>query len=74
MQISRVSMDSSGHLVIDLKTTAKFRGQFVLRHPSKNELVSSLDAPKGLDISFNLELIWTASTWDGPEQVRSKCS
>ncbi|XP_076043694.1 extracellular matrix organizing protein FRAS1-like [Oratosquilla oratoria] len=69
IQITRISIDESGRLVIDLRTVAKFRGQFVLRHPVQDELESALEAPEDLDIKFTLELVWSASTWDGPEQV-----
>ena len=62
-------MDALGRLVLELKTNAKFRGQFVLSHPSNKSLTSHLDPPEDLNISLSLELVWTASTWDGPEQV-----
>ncbi|XP_064121126.1 extracellular matrix organizing protein FRAS1-like isoform X1 [Macrobrachium nipponense] len=69
IQVTRITIDESGRLVIDLKTHAKFRGQFVLRHSGLEGQHSSLRAPEDMDIKFNLELLWTASTWDGPEQV-----
>lgn len=69
-QVTRISIDESGRLVIDLKTVAKFRGQFVLQHPNLEDRSSRLVAPEDLEIQFALELVWTASTWDGPEQVR----
>ncbi|XP_069157214.1 extracellular matrix organizing protein FRAS1 [Procambarus clarkii] len=69
IQVTRISIDESGRLVIDIKTMAKFRGQFVLHHPHLDEFNSQLKAPMELDILFSLELLWTASTWDGPEQV-----
>ncbi|KAG7168269.1 Extracellular matrix protein FRAS1-like, partial [Homarus americanus] len=69
IQVTRISIDESGRLVIDLKTMAKFRGQFVLHHSNLDEYSSQLKAPKELDIQFSLVLLWTASTWDGPEQV-----
>lgn len=69
IQITRISIDESGRLVIDLKTMAKFRGQFVLHHPHLEDYSSHLKAPEELDIQFSLELLWTAATWDGPEQV-----
>lgn len=69
-QVTRISIDESGRLVIDLKTVAKFRGQFVLQHPNLEDHTSRLVAPEDLEIQFTLELMWTASTWDGPEQVR----
>ncbi|CAL4166611.1 unnamed protein product, partial [Meganyctiphanes norvegica] len=69
IQVTRISIDDSGRLVIDLKTWAKFRGQFVLQHPAMENEASSLKAPEDMDIKFALELLWTSSTWDGPEQV-----
>lgn len=69
IQVTRISIDESGRLVIDLKTVAKFRGQFVLQHPNLEDHTSRLVAPEDLEIQFTLELMWTASTWDGPEQV-----
>ena len=70
--MTRISIDNSGRLVIDLKTQAKFRGQFVLQHPAMENEASSLIAPEDMDIKFDLELLWTSSTWDGPEQVHNK--
>ncbi|KAK7080023.1 Extracellular matrix protein fras1 [Halocaridina rubra] len=69
IQVTRITIDDSGRLVIDLKTVAKFRGQFVLHHSKLEGMHSLLKSPEDLDLNFSLDLLWTAATWDGPEQV-----
>ena len=64
-----MSLDDSGRLVIDITTQAKFRGQFVMHHPKLGQHVSHLVPPTHLETQFSLELLWSASTWEGPEQV-----
>lgn len=64
-----MSIDGSGRLVIDISTQAKFRGQFVMQHPELEQHTSRLIPPKHLESQFSLELVWSASTWEGPEQV-----
>lgn len=68
-QITRLSLDEVGRLVVDLRTFAKFRGQFVMHHPGLEQLSSRLVAPDHLNLSLSLQLLWTSPTWDGPEQV-----
>ncbi|KAK3859680.1 hypothetical protein Pcinc_034224 [Petrolisthes cinctipes] len=69
IQVTRLSLDEVGRLVVDLRTFAKFRGQFVLHHPGLEQVTSRLVAPDQLNFSLSLQLLWTAPTWDGPEQV-----
>ncbi|KAB7500158.1 Extracellular matrix protein FRAS1 [Armadillidium nasatum] len=69
LQISRIHLDSSGRLIIEFSTMTKFRGQFVMNHPLKGEVESRLISPPELNLNFTLELLWSAETWDGPEQV-----
>lgn len=64
-----MSLDESGRLVIDITTHAKFRGQFVMQHPQLEQHISRLLPPSHLETQFSLELLWSASTWEGPEQV-----
>lgn len=68
-QVTRLSLDEVGRLVVDLRTFAKFRGQFVMYHPGMEQVSSRLVAPDHLNLSLSLQLLWTAPTWDGPEQV-----
>lgn len=58
--------------MIELSTIARYRGQFVLSHPLKPEIKSNLIAPSNLNLNFTLELLWSAASWDGPEQVRKR--
>ncbi|XP_063885992.1 extracellular matrix organizing protein FRAS1-like isoform X2 [Scylla paramamosain] len=69
VQVTRMSLDDSGRLVIDITTQAKFRGQFVMQHPHLERYVSRLIPPAHLETQFSLELLWSASTWEGPEQT-----
>ncbi|MPC64172.1 Extracellular matrix protein FRAS1 [Portunus trituberculatus] len=64
-----MSLDDSGRLVIDITTQAKFRGQFVMQHPDLKQYMSRLVPPAHLETHFSLELLWSASTWEGPEQA-----
>lgn len=68
LSIVRVGTDSSGHLFFEFKTVAKFYGCFVLEHHTLPGIRSHLTVPDGLDVKFNLKLLWSEQTFDGPTQ------
>ena len=62
-------LDVKGKLVIEVTTTALFRGQFVMKKEAEIHQQSLLFPPEAVNIKFELELIWSAATWNGPKQV-----
>uniref|UniRef100_A0A8D0CH89 Fraser extracellular matrix complex subunit 1 n=1 Tax=Scleropages formosus TaxID=113540 RepID=A0A8D0CH89_SCLFO len=70
LQIIRIYIREDGRLVIEFKTHAKFRGQFVLEHHTLPGHRSHLMAPDHLGgIDFDLQLLWSAQTFDSPYQL-----
>ncbi|XP_013794564.2 extracellular matrix protein FRAS1-like [Limulus polyphemus] len=69
LQILRISVGADGRLILEFKTEAKFRGQFVMKHHTLPGVESGVLPPDTLVITFDLELIWTESTFDGPSQL-----
>ncbi|XP_067377534.1 extracellular matrix protein FRAS1 isoform X3 [Channa argus] len=70
LQIIRIYIREDGRLVIEFKTYAKFRGQFVLEHHTLPGHVSRLMAPDHLGgIEFDMQLLWSAQTFDSPYQL-----
>ncbi|XP_071415237.1 extracellular matrix organizing protein FRAS1-like isoform X2 [Pithys albifrons albifrons] len=70
LQIIRIYLRDSGLLVIEFKTQAKFRGLFVMEHHSLPDVRSSLVNPEHLGgIEFDLQLLWSAQTFDWPNQL-----
>uniref|UniRef100_A0A4W4DQF0 VWFC domain-containing protein n=1 Tax=Electrophorus electricus TaxID=8005 RepID=A0A4W4DQF0_ELEEL len=70
LQIIRIFIREDGKLVIEFKTHAKFRGQFVPEHHTLPGHKSHLMAPDHLGgIDFNLQLVWSAHTFDSPYQL-----
>ncbi|XP_071437042.1 extracellular matrix organizing protein FRAS1-like isoform X2 [Pithys albifrons albifrons] len=70
LQIIWIYLRDSGHLVIEFKTQAKFRGLFVMEHHSLPDVRSSLVNPEHLGgIEFDLQLLWSAQTFDWPNQL-----
>ncbi|XP_038062968.1 extracellular matrix protein 3-like [Patiria miniata] len=61
-------IDENGRLVVNFRTDAQFRGQFVLDHPSisATSSVISVDRP---DLTFTLNLVRTEPTFAQPEQL-----
>lgn len=43
-------------------------GCFVLDHHTLPGIKSHVTVPEGLNIKFNLELLWSEQTFDGPTQ------
>ncbi|GFY74626.1 extracellular matrix protein FRAS1 [Trichonephila inaurata madagascariensis] len=64
----RVGTNSAGHMFFEFKTVAKFYGCFVLDHHTLPGVKSSVSAPNTLDVQFDLELLWSEQTFDGPIQ------
>uniref|UniRef100_UPI00359004A1 extracellular matrix organizing protein FRAS1 isoform X2 n=1 Tax=Myxine glutinosa TaxID=7769 RepID=UPI00359004A1 len=70
LQVIRIYIREDGRLVIEFKTQAKFRGQFVLQHHTLPDQHSRILPPEHLgDIEFELELVWSAQTFDSPYQL-----
>ncbi|XP_023814674.1 extracellular matrix protein FRAS1 isoform X2 [Oryzias latipes] len=70
LQIIRIFIREDGRLVIEFKTHAKFRGQFVPEHHTLPGHTSRLMAPDHLGgIEFHLKLLWSAQTFDSPYQL-----
>nr|XP_039265536.1 FRAS1-related extracellular matrix protein 2-like [Styela clava] len=57
-----------GKLVVNFRTEARFRGQFVLDHPSTEQtsMVMSSNHP---ELELSLNLVRTESTYNQPEQI-----
>ncbi|GBL64920.1 Extracellular matrix protein FRAS1, partial [Araneus ventricosus] len=64
----RVGTNSAGYMFFEFKTLAKFYGCFVLNHHTLPGFKSSVSAPSNLDVQFDLELLWSEQTFDGPIQ------
>ncbi|KAM9742832.1 extracellular matrix organizing protein FRAS1 isoform 2-T2 [Menidia menidia] len=70
LQIIRIFIREDGRLVIEFKTHAKFRGQFVPEHHTLPGHKSNLMAPDHLGgIEFDIQLLWSAQTFDSPYQL-----
>ncbi|KFU86504.1 Extracellular matrix protein FRAS1, partial [Chaetura pelagica] len=70
LQIIRIYIREDGRLVIEFKTQAKFRGLFVMEHHSLPDVRSFLLTPDHLGgIQFDLQLLWSAQTFDSPYQL-----
>ncbi|XP_027744997.1 extracellular matrix protein FRAS1 [Empidonax traillii] len=70
LQIIRIYIREDGRLVIEFKTQAKFRGLFVMEHHSLPDVRSFLMTPEHLGgIEFDLQLLWSAQTFDSPYQL-----
>ncbi|XP_029574000.1 extracellular matrix organizing protein FRAS1 [Salmo trutta] len=70
LQIIRIYIREDGRLVIEFKTHAKFRGQFVPEHHTLPGHKSYLMVPDHLGgIEFDMQLIWSAQSFDSPYQL-----
>ncbi|XP_037832589.1 extracellular matrix protein FRAS1 isoform X2 [Kryptolebias marmoratus] len=70
LQIIRIFIREDGRLVIEFKTHAKFRGQFVLEHHTLPGHKSRLMAPDHLGgVEFDMQLLWSAQSFDSPYQL-----
>ncbi|XP_067084625.1 extracellular matrix protein FRAS1 [Osmerus mordax] len=70
LQIIRIYIKEDGRLVIEFKTHAKFRGQFVPEHHTLPGHKSQLLAPDHLGgVEFHLQLLWSAQSFDSPYQL-----
>ncbi|KAM8939375.1 extracellular matrix organizing protein FRAS1 [Pelodytes ibericus] len=70
LQIIRIYIREDGRLVIEFKTHAKFRGQFVMDHHTLPDVKSHIMAPDHLGgIEFDLQPLWRAQTFDSPYQL-----
>ncbi|XP_069482442.1 extracellular matrix organizing protein FRAS1 [Ambystoma mexicanum] len=70
LQIIRIYIREDGRLVIEFKTHAKFRGQFVMDHHTLPDVKSVIMAPDHLGgIEFDLQPLWNAQTFDSPYQL-----
>ncbi|XP_053317651.1 extracellular matrix organizing protein FRAS1 [Spea bombifrons] len=70
LQIIRIYIREDGRLVIEFKTHAKFRGQFVMEHHTLPDVKSHIMSPDHLGgIEFDLQSLWSAQTFDSPYQL-----
>lgn len=69
LQVLRIAIEEDGHLIIDFRTQAKFRGLYVLEDNSQPLMKSRLLPPYGMSISFDLVLLWSEQTYDAPKQL-----
>ncbi|XP_061439271.1 extracellular matrix organizing protein FRAS1 isoform X3 [Rhineura floridana] len=70
LQIIRIYIREDGRLVIEFKTHAKFRGQFVMEHHTLPDAKSFIMTPDHLGgIEFDLQLLWSGHTFDSPYQL-----
>ncbi|XP_077999737.1 extracellular matrix organizing protein FRAS1-like [Glandiceps talaboti] len=69
LQVLHIRIDDEGRLVIDFKTQAKFRGLFVHDHHTLPGVESRIIPPARLGVGFELELLWSEATFDGPHQL-----
>ncbi|XP_033757797.1 extracellular matrix protein FRAS1-like [Pecten maximus] len=69
LQVLKVLVGRDGKLVIDLKTHAKFRGIYVLKHHTLPGIESRILPPEGMAITFDLTLMWGQQTFDSPHQL-----
>ncbi|XP_058682611.1 extracellular matrix organizing protein FRAS1-like isoform X3 [Poecile atricapillus] len=70
LQIIPIYIREDGRLVSEFRTQAKFRALFVTEHHSLPEVRSSLRTPEHLGgIEFDLQLLWSAQTFDSPYQL-----
>nr|XP_014434426.2 LOW QUALITY PROTEIN: extracellular matrix protein FRAS1 [Pelodiscus sinensis] len=70
LQIIRIYIREDGRLVIEFKTHAKFRGHFVMEHHTLPDVKSFIMTPDHLGgIEFDLQLLWSAQTFDSPYQL-----
>ncbi|OCT97312.1 hypothetical protein XELAEV_18009537mg [Xenopus laevis] len=70
LQIIRIYIREDGRLVIEFKTHAKFRGQFVMEHHTLPDMKSLIMAPDHLGgIEFYLQPLWSSQTFDSPYQL-----
>ncbi|XP_025062352.1 extracellular matrix protein FRAS1 isoform X12 [Alligator sinensis] len=70
LQIIRIYIREDGRLVIEFKTQAKFRGLFVMEHHTLPDMKSFIMTPDHLGgIEFDLQLLWSAQTFDSPYQL-----
>ncbi|XP_069123568.1 extracellular matrix organizing protein FRAS1-like [Argopecten irradians] len=69
LQVLKVLVGRDGKLVIDLKTHAKFRGMYVLKHHTLPGIESRILPPEGMAITFDLTLMWGQQTFDSPHQL-----
>nr|XP_023654914.1 FRAS1-related extracellular matrix protein 3 [Paramormyrops kingsleyae] len=67
MYPTSMRINEEGRLVVNFKTEARFRGQFVMSHPgtSLSSMVMSVDHP---GLTFTLSLVRTEPTYNQPMQ------
>ncbi|XP_041363241.1 extracellular matrix organizing protein FRAS1-like isoform X2 [Gigantopelta aegis] len=69
LQVLKILIREDGKLVINFRTTAKFRGMYVYEHSTMPGIKSHVVPPEDLAISFDLELVWSQQTFDSPHQM-----
>ncbi|XP_054717495.1 extracellular matrix organizing protein FRAS1-like [Uloborus diversus] len=69
LNIVRIGTNSAGQLYFEFKTEAKFYGLFVLEHYTVPGLKSHISIPDNINVQFDLQLLWTEQTLEGPSQL-----
>ncbi|XP_070544831.1 extracellular matrix organizing protein FRAS1-like [Ptychodera flava] len=69
LQVLHIRINDDGRLVIDMKTEAKFRGLFVEKHHTLPGFESRVVPPGSLGVNFDIDLLWSEQTFDGPHQL-----
>ncbi|GFR80624.1 extracellular matrix protein FRAS1-like [Elysia marginata] len=69
LQVVRILIAQDGRLVMEFRTQAKFRGQFLMQHPTLPGVTSKVMSTLSSTMTFDLELVWSQATFDSPHQV-----
>ncbi|XP_033644314.1 extracellular matrix protein FRAS1-like [Asterias rubens] len=69
LEVLRIRIGDQGNLIIDFKTTTKYRGLFVMDHHTLPEYKSRIVPPSVLGVDFTLEQLWSEGTFDSPQQL-----
>ncbi|XP_038060993.1 extracellular matrix protein FRAS1-like [Patiria miniata] len=69
LEVLRIRIGDRGNLIIDFKTTTKYRGLFVMDHHTLPDYVSRVVPPTELGVGFTLEQLWSEGTFDSPQQL-----
>jgi hypothetical protein len=67
-QVTKVSADENGRMVVNFETRPQFLGSFILTHKYLAGIKSELVPPPGIYTNFSLKLLWSQPTWERPRQ------
>ncbi|GFO33130.1 extracellular matrix protein fras1-like [Plakobranchus ocellatus] len=69
LQVVRILIADTGKLLIEFRTHAKFRGLFLIQHPTLPGVTSRVVSTLTSGVTFDLKLVWSQATFDSPHQV-----